>query len=81
MKKKKMSALDKYLIFCIAFFTVYTIVEVVTSSITGTEHATLTEAVKWFCCGEAFLCCMIKRLKLKRGNSDVGEVDESEISN
>ena len=58
--KKKTSALDKYLIFCIVFFVIYTIAEL---------------AVKWFCGGEVFLCAMIKRLKLKRGEN-AAENDE-----
>jgi len=77
MKKKKLPALDKYLIFCIGFFTIYTIIELIVSSVTGSEHSTLTEAVKWFCCGEAFLCCMIKRLKLKKGENNETEINES----
>ena len=67
--KKKISALDKYLIFCIVFFVVFTVAELVTSCIYGTAHDTLTNAVKWFCGGEVFLCAMIKRLKLKRGEN------------
>ena len=74
--KKKISALDKYLIFCIVFFVVFTVAELVTSCIYGTAHDTLTNAVKWFCGGEVFLCAMIKRLKLKKADDtqkDAGE--------
>lgn len=67
--KKKISALDKYLIFCIVFFVVFTAAELVTSCVYGTAHDTLINAVKWFCGGEVFLCAMIKRLKLKRGEN------------
>lgn len=74
--KKKISALDKYLIFCIVFFVIYTIAELATSCACGVAHDALTNAVKWFCGGEVFLCAMIKRLKLKRGenapNNDEG---------
>ena len=66
-KVKKLSALDKYLIYCLAFFTIYTIAEMIVSSITGVTHDALTVAVSGFCGGEAFLCCLIKRLKIKRG--------------
>lgn len=69
-KKKTKSTLDRYVIFCIVFFTIYAITEMIVSSVTGVEHGALTDAVKWFCGGEAFLCCMIKRLKLKKGDSD-----------
>lgn len=66
---KKISALDKYLIFCIVFFVIYTIAELATSCACGVAHDALTNAVKWFCGGEVFLCAMIKRLKLKRGEN------------
>lgn len=74
-QKKKISALDKYLIFCIVFFVLFTIAELITSCIYGATHDTLINAVKWFCGGEVFLCAMIKRLKLKRSES-VQEYDE-----
>ena len=66
---KKISALDKYLIFCIVFFVIYTIAELATSCACGVAHDAITNAVKWFCGGEVFLCAMIKRLKLKRGEN------------
>lgn len=61
---KKLSALDKYVIYCIVFFTCYTIAELTVTAITGNTSDTLTNAVKWFCGGEVFLCAMIKRHKL-----------------
>lgn len=61
-----MKRLDKYVLYCIIFFSLYTISEMIVSSITGIEHAALTEAVRWFCGGEAFLCAVIKWLKLKK---------------
>ena len=70
-RRKRLNDLDKYLIYCIAFFTVFVAVELISSSITGTTHDTLINAVKWFCGGEVFLCAMIKRLKLKRENNDL----------
>ena len=73
--KKKISALDKYLIFCIVFFVIFTVAELALSSIYGNSHDTLINAVKWFCGGEVFLCAMIKRLKLKRGEN-AAENDE-----
>lgn len=74
-QKKKISALDKYLIFCIVFFVLFTVAELVTSCIYGTTHDSLINAVKWFCGGEVFLCAMIKRFKLKKSNY-VSEYDE-----
>ena len=67
--KKKISALDKYLIFCIVFFVLYSITELILSCTCNIAHDTLTDAVKWFCGGEVFLCAMIKRLKLKQGEN------------
>lgn len=72
-QKRKMSALDKYCIFCICFFTIYTIAELTISGFTGTTNDRLTEAVQWFAAGELFLCAMIKRLKLKREKEDQEE--------
>lgn len=63
-RKMKISALDKYVIYCIVFFTLYVVAELATSSITSVTNDTLTNAVKWFCGGEVFLCAMIKRHKL-----------------
>lgn len=68
-----MSNLDKYCIFCIIFFTIYTISELITSSITGMTHDRLTEAVQWFAAGELFFCAMLKRLKLKKEKEDQEE--------
>ena len=61
---KRLNGLDKYVIYCIVFFTCYTIAEITVSAITGNSSDTLTNAVKWFCGGEVFLCAMIKRHKL-----------------
>lgn len=62
--KKKLNGLDKYVIYCIVFFTLYAIAELTVSAITGNTNDTLTNAIKWFCGGEVFLCAMIKRHKL-----------------
>jgi hypothetical protein len=64
--KKPLDNLSLYVIYCIAFFTVYSIAEFIVSSITGVSHDTLTEAVKFFCGGEAFLCCLLKLLKVRK---------------
>lgn len=61
---KNLSGLDKYVIYCIVFFTCYTIAELTVTAVTGNTSDTLTNAVKWFCGGEVFLCAMIKRHKL-----------------
>ena len=63
-RKKPLNDLDKYVIYCIVFFTLYAVAELTVSAITGVTNDTLTDAVKWFCGGEVFLCAMIKRHKL-----------------
>lgn len=72
-KKRKLSALDKYCIFTISFFTIYTIAELTISAITGTTNDRLTEAVQWFAAGELFLLAMIKRLKLRQTKKEQEE--------
>ena len=61
--------LDRYCIFCIVFFVIFTIAELTVSSITGITHDRLTEAIQWFCGGELFFCAMLKRLKIKKGDN------------
>lgn len=73
IKKKKLSALDKYCIFTISFFTIYTIAELTISAITGITNDRLTEAVQWFAAGELFLLAMIKRLKLRQTKKEQEE--------
>ena len=68
-EKKKMSTLDKYLIFCFTVIIIYTIVGIVFQWITTIELSTsLTLGVYGFFGGEITLLAMIKRLKLKRGD-------------
>ena len=74
--KKKISALDKYLIYCITFFTLFTIAELIVSSYCGNSHDTLINAVKWFCGGEVFLCAMIKRHKLNKESINKSDSEE-----
>ena len=74
--RKKISALDKYLIYCITFFTLFAISELAVSSICGESHDTLINAVKFFCGGEVFLCAMIKRYKLKNENKSNSDPEE-----
>lgn len=68
MKKdspKKISALDKYVIFSISILLVFCIAEFIVSSITGQTHDTLTTC--FFACfgGEILSCALIKIFKLK----------------
>lgn len=65
---KKISALDKYVIFSIAILLIFCIAEFITSSITGQTHDTLTTC--FFACfgGEILSCALIKIFKLKGEN-------------
>ena len=73
---KKISALDKYLIYCITFFTLFSVAELIVSSICGDSHDTLINAVKFFCGGEVFLCAMIKRHKLKNEAANASDPED-----
>lgn len=69
MKEKKVSTLDKYLIFSFSMLILFTIAEIVLQAVTGISQDTLITC--FFSCfgGELLLCAMLKRLKLKRGDS------------
>lgn len=68
--RKKVSALDKYVIFSFAMIILFTLAEFITSMITGIEHSTLI--VAWFGVwgGEVLSLALIKIFKLKEGNND-----------
>lgn len=68
--KKKISALDKYVIFSFAMIILFTLAEFITSMITGIEHSTLI--VAWFGVwgGEVLSLALIKIFKLKEGNNN-----------
>lgn len=73
MKKdspKKISALDKYVIFSISILVVFCVAEMIVSSITGQTHDTLTTC--FFACfgGEILSCALIKIFKLKGDNNN-----------
>lgn len=70
---KKISALDKYVIFSISILLIFCIAEFITSSITGQTHDTLTTV--FYACfgGEILSCALIKIFKLKEGNGNEGE--------
>lgn len=70
-KPKKKSDLDKYLIFCFVVIILYTVTAIIFQWLTEIELSTsLTVGVYGFFGGEITLLAMIKRLKLKRGDSD-----------
>ena len=65
-KRKQLPDLDKYIIFSFAVMLVYTISELVLSTITSISHDTLTTCIFAAFGGELLMCAMIKRLKLRR---------------
>ena len=67
---KKLNGLDKYVIFSIAVLLVFTVAEMVVSSVTGIPHDTLTTAV--FACfgGEILSCALIKIFKLREEDKE-----------
>lgn len=70
-KKKKISDLDKYLIFSFAVIILYTVTAIIFQWITEIELSTsLTVGVYGFFGGEITLLAMIKRLKLKKEDNE-----------
>lgn len=68
--KKKMSALDKYVIFSIGVTIIYTIVEFIFSTTVGISHDTLTTCVYAFFAGEVVTSGLIKIFKIKEENKE-----------
>lgn len=75
-KKKKMPALDKYVIFSFTCLLIFTIVVTVYQFKADMEFSPTLITCFYSCFGgELLLCAMIKRLKLKRGDTDNEMVD------
>lgn len=74
-KNKKLSALDKYVIFSFSCLVVFTVVMIILQTVTGIMQDTLITCFFSTFGGELLLCAMIKRLKLKRGDS-YGQIEE-----
>ena len=68
--KKKLPALDKYLVFSFAIMLIYALAEFIVSTITGVSHDTLTTCIFAAFGGELLMLCMIKRLKLRKESSE-----------
>ena len=64
-KRKKISALDKYVIFSFSVLLIYTIAQTIVSIKTEMELSTLTTCFFTAFGGEILMCALIKRLKLK----------------
>lgn len=65
-QKKRMSALDKYLIFSFTCLIVFTVVMICVQTIAGMTQDTLITCFFAAFGGELLMCAMIKRLKLKK---------------
>lgn len=63
---KKLSALDKYVIFSFTCLIIFTITEIILQAVTGTAQDTLITCFFGTFGGELLLCAMIKWLKIKR---------------
>lgn len=68
--KKKLGALDKYVIFSIGVTIIYTIVEFIFSTMCGISHDTLTTCVYAFFAGEVVTSGLIKIFKIKEENKE-----------
>ena len=70
-KKKKLSALDKYVIFSFTCLITFTIIVIIYQFKSDIEFSsTLITCFFSAFGGELLLCAMIKRLKLKKGDDD-----------
>lgn len=68
---KKLSAIDKYVIFSFTMIIIFTIIALVYQFITQNEiSSTLIMSFYGVFGGELLMLCMIKRLKLKRGDDE-----------
>lgn len=74
MKKKKLSGLDKYLIFSFTCLIIFTIVMIIVQTITGVMQDTLITCFFSAFGGELLMCALIKRLKIKK-EVQYGEID------
>lgn len=72
-KKKKLSGLDKYLVFSFCVLLIYTVVSLVLFAFTMTEPTTLTVAFFGTFGGEVFMCALIKSLKLRKEKKEEEE--------
>ena len=68
LMKRRLKALDKYVIFSISMTVLYTVAEFITSTITGVEKTTLTACVYAFFAGEIVTAGLIKIFKIRGGD-------------
>lgn len=73
--RKKMSGLDKYIIFSFTSIIIYTIIEHILVIKTGIILDLLTSLFYGVFGGEILMCALIKKLKLKQSNKKEEEND------
>ena len=69
--KKRVSGLDKYVIFSLACLILFTAVMIPVQAITGTTQDTLITCFFAAFGGEVLACAMIKKFKLKNGDTEI----------
>lgn len=67
MRKDTPRSLTLYVVFSIMMILLYTIVELIISTVSGISHDTLTTCFYGVFGGEILCCALIKIFKLKRG--------------
>ena len=72
-QKRRISGLDKYVIFSFVAILIYTIAQTVVTIVTGVESSTLTTCFFSVFGGEVLMCALIKRLKLKNDKKNESE--------
>lgn len=60
--------LDRYLIFSISVLITYAVIEMVTATLTGVEHSTLTTCIYSAFGGEFFMAALIKIFNIRKGD-------------
>lgn len=78
-RMKKLSTLDKYIIFCFVVLILYTIVHIIVFLVTGVEMVTIATLFYAAFGGEVLCCALLKRLKLnnehKKQMKDIELID------
>ena len=69
-RKKKKSALDKYVVFCLINLLVFTYVSMFLIFQSGNDYSTLITCFFATFGGEIFSCAVIKSLKIKEGEKN-----------
>ena len=69
-KRRRLPALDKYVIFSLSCIIVFTVIILIIFATTGSEPTALVTCFFAAFAGELLSLAMIKRLKLKRENTD-----------